>query len=111
VLRNIKLPFPKILSMHHKPSIGAQIYLVYPSPLLRELETTAGFAFDVLVNLDDLHSDPKERTYTFTSAFLGMRFVLSELFHLEGRMELGIFPFFDYPPVFLKGGIQMGIRF
>ncbi len=98
------------LAMHHKPSVGAQIYLDYPSPFLKQLEGTAGFAFDVLINLDDLHSDPEERTYTFISAFLGIRFIFSEFIHLEARLEAGNFPFFDDPPVFVKGGLQAGIH-
>ncbi len=98
------------LAMRHKPSIGAQIYLIYPSPLLKSLEVTAGLALDVLVNLDDLHSDPGERTYTFTAAFLGIRFALSEFIYVEGRLEAGNFPFFEDPPFFVKGGLQAGIH-
>jgi hypothetical protein len=98
------------LAMYQKPSVGAQVYFIYPAPFLKQLQGTAGFAFDVLLNLDELHSDPGERLYLFTSAFLGVRFIFWESFHLEARLEAGAFPFFRDPPIFIKGGLQAGIH-
>jgi hypothetical protein len=98
------------LAMYQKPSVGGQIYFTYPFRFFRALAGTAGFAFDVLVNLDDLHSDPGERFYLFTAAFLGLRLTITDLLILEARLEAGIFPFFKFPPVFIKGGLQVGVR-
>ncbi len=91
--------------MHQKPSVGGEAYLLYPAPFLPALAGTAGFAFDLLINIDGTH--PDQPVYMFASAFLGARITFGS-FHVEGRLEAGAFPFFDYVPYFLKFGFQVG---
>jgi len=93
--------------MHQKPSLGAQVYFLYPAPFLPALAATAGFAFDLLFNFDAPHAEAGEPVYMFTSAFLGIRYTFGRI-HLEGRLEAGLFPFFDSPPYFVKFGLQVG---
>jgi hypothetical protein len=98
------------LAMRQKPSFGGQIYFFMPLPFFKPLGGALGAAIDVLVNLDNLHSSPGERLYLFASAFAGARFIISNTVHLEARLEAGIFPFFNSPPVFIKAGLQVGVH-
>jgi hypothetical protein len=93
--------------MHQKPSLGGQIYFLYPAPFLRQLAGVAGFACDFLFNIDGTF--PDQPVYFFASAFLGLRYTFGRI-HLEGRLEAGLFPFFDSDslPYFLKFGLQVG---
>lgn len=96
------------LAMHQKPSVGGQVYLTYPFRSFTALVSTAGVSVDVLLNFDELHSDPSERTYTFLGFFLGLRYLATPSLHLEARLEAGLFPFFEAIPILIKGGIRVG---
>jgi hypothetical protein len=97
------------LTMRQKPSLGAQIYIAdSPSIWPSWFALPFGLAFDVLFNLDELHAGAGEPFYLFTSVFIGLRFLITEKLHVEARLEAGLFPFFNPPPYFIKGGVQIG---
>ncbi len=98
------------LGRYLKPSFGGQAYFLIPSWFSAAISETLGVACDVLVNLDELHSDPGERLYLFVSAFLGTRLLIAANVFFEARFEAGLFPFFESPPFFLKAGLQLGMR-
>lgn len=80
------------LAMHQKPSVGGQIYFTSPVRFLDGIVSTAGVSVCALINLDDLHSDPAERIYTFHGFFLGLRCPVAESLHPEARLGAGVFP-------------------
>ena len=98
------------LAIYVPLTAGAQLYFLYPSWFSKDLVLTCGGAADFLIYTDALHWTENQPVYTFMEVFLGVRYYIGRLFHIEGRMDAGVFPFFSDVPVVLKFGLQVGVE-
>jgi hypothetical protein len=97
--------------VHNEPSVGGQLYFLYPSPFTKSLVLTCGIASDVMFNFDATENGAPVRVDLFGEVFLGIRLYLGERCHIETRFDAGQFAFFDSPPTFIKLGLLAGYDF
>ncbi len=96
---------PVATTPHVRPFLGGQAFLLFP--LERFLGLKLGGAADLLLAAPG-SSLP---VWLYTGVLAGLRVKIWDPFYIEIPGEIGLTPFFDGSPVFLKIGFQTGIAF
>jgi hypothetical protein len=98
------------LAVYWPITAGGQIHFLYPILPTKDLVLTCGAAADLFLYLDAIHwsASDFQPVFIYTEVFLGLRYYIADLFHIEARVDAGTMAFWSDSPVFLKLGILAG---